>query len=94
MPVRDLSHDELIRIYGSFLPRIPADAAQVFAGYPGRWWIAGGWAIEAFTGIGSRGRSCRVAPPRPGRPTVVARGSRSNSSRPRLAGGSVNVNVH
>jgi hypothetical protein len=26
------------------------DAAGLFSGYRGRWWIAGGWAIEAFTG--------------------------------------------
>ncbi|QDP98859.1 hypothetical protein FOE78_16405 [Microlunatus elymi] len=23
----------------------------MMAGYPGHWWIAGGWAIEAFTGV-------------------------------------------
>ncbi|HVX45795.1 MAG TPA: hypothetical protein VHC49_18030 [Mycobacteriales bacterium] len=51
MPISDLTHDELHRIYGSWLPRRPRDAAALFAGYPGRWWIAGGWAIEAFTGI-------------------------------------------
>jgi len=51
MPVRDLPHDELTRIYGAWLPRSPLDAARLFDGYPGRWWIAGGWALEKFTGV-------------------------------------------
>lgn len=32
----------------------PVDVATVFEGYPGQWWIAGGWAIEAFTGVPRR----------------------------------------
>lgn len=51
MRISDLTHDELNRLYGPWLPRTPRDAAQLFAGYPGRWWIAGGWALEAFTGV-------------------------------------------
>jgi hypothetical protein len=45
-----LDHDEIVRLYGPWKPRSPADAADLFSGYQGRWWIAGGWAIEAFTG--------------------------------------------
>ena len=44
-------HDEIARLYGPWLDRTPADAAALFADYPGTWWIAGGWAIEAFTGV-------------------------------------------
>lgn len=51
VPVSELSHNELTRIYGSWLTRTPSDAALLFDGYPGRWWIAGGWALEAFTGV-------------------------------------------
>lgn len=51
MPVGELSHDELHRLYGPWRGRTPADAAELFVGYPGRWWIAGGWAIQAFTGV-------------------------------------------
>lgn len=51
MPVSNLSHDELVRIYGPFRSRTPADARDLFDGYAGRWWIAGGWAIEAFSGV-------------------------------------------
>lgn len=44
-------HSELIRLYGPWRDLRPADAVVLFSGYPGRWWIAGGWAIEAFTGV-------------------------------------------
>ena len=50
MATRDLTHDELTRIYGPWIARTPADVADLLDGYTGRWWIAGGWAIEAFTG--------------------------------------------
>ncbi|MDQ0642629.1 nucleotidyltransferase domain-containing protein [Microbacterium murale] len=42
---------EFERLYGAWKPRIPADAEHLFRGYPGTWWIAGGWALEAFTGV-------------------------------------------
>lgn len=52
MPVNSLDHDELTRIYGPWLTRSPEDVAELFADYEGRWWISGGWAIEAFSGVG------------------------------------------
>ena len=48
---RVLDHDEIVRLYGPWRPRTPQHAAELFAGYGGRWWIAGGWAVEAFTGV-------------------------------------------
>ncbi|MEV0004784.1 hypothetical protein AB0H28_21230 [Micromonospora sp. NPDC050980] len=42
-------HDEIVRLYGPWEARTPRDAAELFKGYRGRWWVAGGWAIEAFT---------------------------------------------
>lgn len=42
--------DENARLYGPWRPRSPADAADLFNEYRGPWWIAGGWAVEAFTG--------------------------------------------
>ena len=43
-------HDEIIRLYGPWRGRTPSDAATLLEGYQGLWWVAGGWAIEAFTG--------------------------------------------
>jgi len=44
-------HNEILRLYGPWRNHCPADADALFSGYPGRWWVAGGWAIEAFTGV-------------------------------------------
>ncbi|WP_161606038.1 hypothetical protein [Microlunatus speluncae] len=51
MAINDLSEQELKRLYGHSAGLTPTEAARLFDGYPGRWWIAGGWAIEAFTGV-------------------------------------------
>ena len=47
-----LDHDEIVRLYGPWTARTPQDAAVLLEGYDRPWWIAGGWAIEAFTGVG------------------------------------------
>lgn len=44
-----MDHDEIVRLYGPWRPRTEDDVVGLFAGYGGRWWIAGGWAIQAFT---------------------------------------------
>ena len=44
-------HDEIVRLYGPGERRTPQDAAALLADYDRPWWIAGGWAIEAFTGV-------------------------------------------
>ncbi|WP_045279086.1 nucleotidyltransferase domain-containing protein [Microbacterium oxydans] len=46
-----MDHNEIVRLYGPWNPRTVIDVIELFEGYPGRWWIAGGWAIEAFTGV-------------------------------------------
>lgn len=51
MPISELDDTELARLYGPWAGRAPSDAFELFKGYRGRWWIAGGWAIEAFTGV-------------------------------------------
>ena len=42
---------EFVALYGAWAPRTPYDVAALFDGYPALWWIAGGWALEAFTRI-------------------------------------------
>jgi hypothetical protein len=39
------------QLYGPWHVSSPQDAAHLLDGYPSDWWIAGGWAIEAFTGV-------------------------------------------
>jgi hypothetical protein len=39
------------RRYGAWAPFDPARLAAFMAGFPRPWWIVGGWAIEAFTGV-------------------------------------------
>lgn len=51
MGVDDLGHDAFNELYGAWSTRTPADVADLFDGYPGLWWMAGGWALEAFTGV-------------------------------------------
>lgn len=46
-----VDHNEIVRLYGPWIPRTVGDVVELFEGYTGRWWIAGGWAIEAFTGM-------------------------------------------
>lgn len=41
---------EFYRWYGPWATQTPAEVAALFAGMPARWWIFGGWSIEAFTG--------------------------------------------
>ncbi len=38
-------------VYGRFDRITPQDARALLDGFDCRWWISGGWAIEAFTGI-------------------------------------------
>lgn len=53
--VQGVDHDETERLYGPWAARTPDDAVDLFEGYAGRWWIAGGWAIDAFTGVRPHG---------------------------------------
>ncbi len=46
-----MDHDDVVRLYGPWRSRTPADVVELLRGYPGRWWIAGGWAIQAFTDV-------------------------------------------
>ncbi len=43
---------EFQRLWGPWAEVAPARAAELFDGFARPWWISGGWAIEAFTGVG------------------------------------------
>ena len=62
--VKLLDHDEIIRLYGPWTGRTPDDASALLEGYSGRWWIAGGWAIDAFTGTLRRHGDLDIGIPR------------------------------
>jgi hypothetical protein len=42
---------DFYRWYGAWAPFEPAWVAGLFAEIPARWWIVGGWAVDAFTGV-------------------------------------------
>lgn len=48
----ELSEERFEQLYGRWQHLLPNDAVALFAGFDAPWWIAGGWAIEAFTGVG------------------------------------------
>ena len=46
-----MGSDELVRLYGPWVAHTPSDAAELMEGFAEPWWIAGGWAIEVFSGV-------------------------------------------
>jgi hypothetical protein len=54
VPINDLPKDEFRALYGPWHGLAPAEVATLLAGCPFRWWIAGGWAIEAGGGRARR----------------------------------------
>lgn len=51
MPTDDPADDEFERRYGPWEPLPPAEVAELLRDLDGPWWIVGGHAIEAFTGV-------------------------------------------
>jgi len=49
--MKQLSDAEFEARYGRWSGLTPSQMAAVFSGYSGDWWVVGGWAIEAFTGV-------------------------------------------
>ena len=49
----DLDAEELAfqRLYGPWDPMTPRELVALMAGFPAPWWVVGGHAIEAFTGV-------------------------------------------
>ena len=42
---------DFYRWYGPWAPYAPAEVARTLDGLSAPWWIVGGWAVEAFTGV-------------------------------------------
>jgi len=51
MGLQDVEELAFQRLYGPWEPVDPLGAAQLMRGYDGFWWVGGGHAIEAFTGV-------------------------------------------
>jgi hypothetical protein len=47
----DLEDEEFFRLYGPWDPLTPDQASRLLRGFEGPWWVVGGWALEAFTGV-------------------------------------------
>lgn len=42
---------DFARIYGPFQPLTPEGLEELMRGFPRPWWLVGGWALDAFTGL-------------------------------------------
>jgi hypothetical protein len=73
----DLSEAEedrqFYRWYGAWAPLKPPEVARLLEGLGARWWIVGGWAVDAFTGVPREHEDIDVAFFRADLPTVFAR---------------------
>ena len=47
--------------YGPWAPLTPPEVASLLAGLRARWWIVGGWAVDAFTGVAREHEDVDVA---------------------------------
>ncbi|WP_185746159.1 hypothetical protein [Oryzihumus leptocrescens] len=47
----EMGRAEMRALYGEWAPRTSRDAAALMDGFDGDWWVAGGRALEAFTGV-------------------------------------------
>jgi hypothetical protein len=51
MTENETEEREFQRLWGPWDVLTPARATELLEGFPLPWWISGGWAIEAFTGV-------------------------------------------
>lgn len=52
---------DFYRWYGAWAPLAPFEVAALFDGLPAPWWIVGGWAVDAFTGVAREHEDIDVA---------------------------------
>ena len=53
-PEEEAEEREFQRLYGPWKAFDPAEVAELLEGWDRPWWLVGGWAIEAFTGLARR----------------------------------------
>lgn len=63
---------QFYRWYGPWAPYDPPEVARRLAALPVRWWIVGGWAVDAFTGVAREHEDVDVAFLRADLPAVLA----------------------
>jgi hypothetical protein len=63
---------QFYRWYGTWSPFSPNEVAARLAGLEARWWIVGGWAVDAFTGVDREHEDIDVAFFRDDLATVLA----------------------
>ena len=68
----ELSDAEFEARYGPWSAFTPAQMATVLEGFQGDWWVVGGWAIEAFTGVPRRHQDIDVVVLRCDLPSLCA----------------------
>jgi hypothetical protein len=72
-PQAEIDEDlDFYRWYGEWQAYAPAEVLGLLAALPARWWIIGGWAIDAFTGVARDHEDVDVAFFRADLPAVVA----------------------
>jgi hypothetical protein len=64
---------DFYRWYGAWAPLTPEEVARLLEGLPAPWWIVGGWAVDAFTGIAREHEDVDVAFFRADLPEVLDR---------------------
>ena len=71
-PDEVLEDRDFYRWYGAWEAYQPPEVARLLEGLAARWWIVGGWAIEAFTGVPREHEDVDVAFLREDLPAVLA----------------------
>lgn len=73
-PMGEAAEDrDFYRWYGAWAPFTPDEVARLLDGLPAPWWIVGGWAVDAFTGVARAHEDIDVAFFRADLPAILER---------------------
>ena len=73
-PMAEAAEDrDFYRWYGAWAPFTPDEVARLLDGLPAPWWIVGGWAVDAFTGVARAHEDIDVAFFRADLPAILER---------------------